>query len=91
MSRKQYLYKRFTAIIGDKRVTAIINDRSASHENIEEGGINNQMLMYLQIPIAVAVFGFIFLLWKCISKKSSASALPAYYEEEMKLNDKAHL
>lgn len=71
---------------GDKRVTAIINDGSANNDH-QQTNIDNKLLMYLQIPIAVVVFGLIFLLWKCIAKRSSLSNPPVYYEEEMKLNN----
>jgi len=73
-------------IKGDKRITTIINDRSSNNDH-HESNVDNKLLMYLQIPIAIVVFGLIFLLWKCVVKRSSTSSPPLYYEEEMKLNN----
>ena len=68
-------------ILGDK--IAVIHNKQSDEASISDD--TKTMLLYLQIPVAVAIFGLLFLAYKCIQKRNASNG-STYYEEEMKLN-----
>jgi len=69
-------------IKGDK--IAVIHNRSSSDEETTDDQ-SKTMLLYLQIPVAIAVFGLLFFVYKCLQKRSASSNGGVFFEEEMKL------
>ena len=72
----------YYSLTGDK--IAVIHNKSSSEE-IEEDQTKT-MLLYLQIPVAIAVFGLLFFAYKCFQKRNLSTGGNVFYEEEMKLN-----